>query len=64
MVIEKLLLALRLLELAMILIYAGWVAHTPPSDLRKIRMTATWALIVLNLTVIVLAVGWAKVTLW
>lgn len=55
---------LRLLELALMLVYAGWVATTPPSELRRIRGAVTWLLIFMNLAAVVMAVGWAKVTLW
>lgn len=58
------LLALRLFELALML-WAVWrLIHLPPQPGRSRRLTFGCALVALNLAAIVVAVGWAKVTLW
>lgn len=55
------LLLLRLIELAVMLVVMKHIVQCPTTLMRQI---VGWGLIFLNLAAIVVAVGWAKVTLW
>lgn len=59
------LLLLRLIELVFMTGCFVWLVWWfPPSQLRVIRLSLATFLILLNLAAIIVAVGWAKVTLW
>ncbi len=58
------LLLLRLAELAYMMIALWWILHSPPSRLRTLRLYACWSLVGLNITAILVATFWLKITLW
>ena len=59
------LLLLRVVELVFMTGCFAWLVWCfPPSRLRSIRLALATVLILLNLLAIIVAVGWAKVTLW
>lgn len=59
------LLLLRFVELAFMTGCFAWLIWGfPPSRLRSIRLVLATFLILLNLIAIIVAVSWAKVTLW
>ena len=59
------LLHLRMLEVAVMLGAIWWVIFsTPPSNYRAKRLAVAAVLLLINITAIVVAVGWAKVTIW
>lgn len=59
------LLHLRMLEVAVMIGAVWWVIFsTPPSSYRTKRLAIAAVLLAINIAAIVVAVGWAKVTLW
>jgi hypothetical protein len=54
-----------MLEVAVMLGAIWWVIFsTPPSNYRAKRLAVAAVLLLINITAIVVAVGWAKVTIW
>jgi hypothetical protein len=58
------LLHVRMFELAALIACFFWIAWSPVSKLRTARLWVFLGFLVINLTAIVVAVGWGKVTLW
>jgi len=59
------LLYLRLFEICFLGAIYFWLTHWfAPSRLRSVRLTLLGALLMVNLTAVVVAVSWAQVTLW